>query len=401
MSGKRRRGPIRVVGLMSGTSTDGIDAALVTIAGGARRRIRLVKYATYSYPRTLRTQLLSLTSGRPVRLDELSTLHVVLGELFAAAALRIIAAAGVARASVALIGSHGQTVCHVPAPARYGRLSIRSTLQIAEPSVIAERTGITTVADFRPRDQAAGGEGAPLTPHLHNTLFRHPSRHRVVVNIGGISNVTSLQPGRARVPAFDAGPGNMLIDGIVRARSRGRLQMDRGGRLAHQGRVCPPLLARLLRHPFLSQPSPKTTGRETFGLAAMQPRFGRYWTSLSTADLVATATALTAESIARQCRRFLAGSRRIDEVIVGGGGGRNGVLMEWLQAAMPQSRVQPMEAYGYDGRAIEAMAFALLAYETALGRPSNLPSATGARRAVVLGKVVPGHGMKIKGTLRG
>ena len=301
--------------------------------------------------------------------------------------MRVIRRAGVARSSVRLIGSHGQTVCHRPEPEQCEGRSIRSTLQIGEPSIIAERTGITTVADFRPRDQAAGGHGAPLTPYLHDVLFRHSRRHRVVVNIGGISNVTSLPPGSARVLAFDAGPGNMLLDGIIQARSGGRLRMDAGGRLAGRGRVFGPLLARLLAHPFIQRRPPKTTGREQFGPSAMKARFGRYWSTLSTPDLLATAAAFTTEAIASSCRRFVRGS--IDDLIVGGGGGRNPVLMRNLQAALPSVRVGTMEVYGYDSRAIEAMAFALLAYETFHGRAGNVPEATGARRPVVLGKIVP------------
>jgi anhydro-N-acetylmuramic acid kinase len=179
----------------------------------------------------------------------------------------------------------------------------------------------------------------------------------------------------------------MLLDGIIQARSGGRLRMDVGGRLAGRGRVCEPLLARLLAHPFVRRRPPKTTGREQFGLPAMKARFGRYWATLSTADLLATAAAFTAQSIAFGCRRFVRG--RLDDLIVGGGGGRNPVLMRNLQSALPAVRVSTMDAYGYDSRAIEAMAFALLAYETFHGRAGNVPSATGAKRPVVLGKIVP------------
>jgi len=209
-----------------------------------------------------------------------------------------------------------------------------------------------------------------------------------VVNIGGISNVTSLPAGSARVLAFDAGPGNMLLDGIIQARSGGRLRMDVGGRLAGRGRVCGPLLARLLAHPFVQRRPPKTTGREAFGLSAMKARFGRYWSALSTPDLLATTAAFTAQSIAFGCRRFVRG--RIDDLIVGGGGARNPVLMRGLQSALPAVRVSTMEAHGYDSRAIEAMAFALLAYEAVHGRANNVPAATGAKRSVIMGKVVPG-----------
>jgi anhydro-N-acetylmuramic acid kinase len=388
---------MRVVGLMSGTSMDGIDAALVDIGGRSpRTTLHLIAFQTRPYSKELQNRLLRLASGAPASAAEVCRLNARLGEEFAAAALRIIRRSGVARGSVGLIGSHGQTVCHLPEPEREGRWRLRSTLQLGEPSIIAERTNIATVADFRPRDQAAGGHGAPLTPLLHEVLFRHPTRGRVVVNIGGISNLTYLKPGlkpggrRESLLAFDCGPGNMLLDAIAHERTRGRLSMDAHGRLAGRGRLCRPLLARLMAHPYLRRRPPKTTGRETFGLPAMRKRFGRYGTSLSTADLLATATAFTARSIAVHCTRFIDPKGPIDDVIVGGGGSRNPVLMRQLQAALPAAWVSTMEAYGYDSRAVEAMAFALLAYEAVHGRANNVPAATGAARSVVMGKFVPG-----------
>ncbi|HTP40809.1 MAG TPA: anhydro-N-acetylmuramic acid kinase [Nitrospiria bacterium] len=384
---------MRVVGLMSGTSMDGIDAALVDIGGTpGHPSLRLLAFQTTPYAKELRTRLLRLSSGEPVTVADVCRLNARLGEEFAAAALRIIRRAGVSKSRVTLIGSHGQTVCHLPEPEREGRWRLRSTLQLGEPSTIAERTGLATIADFRPRDQAAGGHGAPLTPLLHDVLFRHPTRGRVVVNIGGISNMTFLRPGGSRdtLLAFDSGPGNMLLDAIVLVRTRGRLAMDAHGRLAGRGSVCRPLLDRLMAHPFLRRRPPKTTGRETFGLQAMRPRFGQYWMTLSTEDLLATATLFTARSIVMHCERFLRPRGSIDDVIVGGGGSRNPVLMRQLQAELPASRVATMETYGFDSRAIEAMAFALLAYETLHGRTNNIPAATGAARPVVMGKILPG-----------
>lgn len=372
---------------------DGIDAALVEISGRRRSaRPQLLAFTIVPYPPRLRERLRRLTSGASIEVAELCRLNALLGEYFAQAALRVIRRAGVARSSVALIGSHGQTVCHLPEPERCDGWVIRSTLQVGEPSVIAERTGMTTVADFRPRDQAAGGHGAPLTPYLHDVIFHHPVRCRVIVNIGGISNLTYLPAGvgTEALLAFDTGPGNMLLDGIVQARSGGRQLMDAGGRLAGRGTVCRPLLARLLAHSFLHIRPPKTTGREQFGLPAMKGRFGRYWSTLSTPDLLATVTAFTAQSIAFGCRRFVLRRGPIDEVIVGGGGSRNPVLLRHLHAALPATPVRTMEVYGYDSRAIEAMAFALLAYETVHGRANNVPAATGAARPVVMGKIVPG-----------
>lgn len=384
---------MRVVGLMSGTSMDGIDAALVKITGRPPRPIvDLVAFHTVRYSGELRTRLLRAASGTPLPVAEICRMNARLGEEFAEAALRIIRRAGVSRSSITLIGSHGQTVCHLPDPEREGKWRLRSTLQLGEPSIIAERTGIATIADFRPRDQAAGGHGAPLTPYLHDVLYRHHTRGRVVVNIGGISNLTYLKPGGSLkdLLAFDSGPGNMLLDAIAHERTRGRLSMDVGGRLAGRGRVCEPLLARLMTHPYLHRRPPKTTGRETFGLPAIRSRFGRFWSTLPLEDLLATATAFTVGSIVLHCERFVRDRGPVDEVIVGGGGSRNPVLMRQLQLALPSAWVGTMEHFGYDSRAIEAMAFALLAYETLHGRPNNVPAATGAARTVVMGKILPG-----------
>jgi len=384
---------MKVIGLISGTSTDGIDAALVEITGrGLQSRLHLIRFATYPYPRWLRPRLVRLTHAG--RVEDLSRLNFYVGELFARAATRTAKAAGVPLNDVGLIGSHGQTICHHPVPVRMGGIPIRSTLQIGEPAVIAERTGITTVADFRPRDMAAGGEGAPLTPYLHHILFHKPNHPRLVVNIGGISNITCLpsQTGTGRLLAFDTGPGNMLIDGIVQHRTGGRRMMDRGGEMARRGRVHSGMLAELLRHPFLRRRPPKTTGRETFG-SGMIERVARRAKilGLSQWDLLATVTAFTARSISLAYERFVRPSGRVDEVIVGGGGTRNPVLMRFLQEYFDRIPVFTFEKFDLDSRALEAMAFALFAYGTIQGEPNNVPSATGARRAVSMGKIIPGR----------
>jgi anhydro-N-acetylmuramic acid kinase len=259
--------------------------------------------------------------------------------------------------------------------------------------VIAERTGVTTVADFRPRDLAAGGQGAPLTPLIHHRCFAHPTRDRLVVNLGGITNVTWIPAGSVgdltRIVAFDTGPGNMLIDGLMTRFSKGRDTMDRSGRTAASGSVDERLLQSLLRHPFLAKRPPKTTGRETFGRELVN-RIASDARRLRIAprDAVATVTAFTARSIGDAFARFLR-SRTPADVIVGGGGVYNATLMAELRRALAPSRVESMAAHGVDPKAIEAMAFALLAYLTARNEPDNVPSATGARRAVVLGKIIP------------
>jgi anhydro-N-acetylmuramic acid kinase len=378
---------MKVIGLISGTSTDGIDAAMTEIEGrGFDARLTLLSFMTDPYPPSLRRRILALQQHGTVA--ELCRLNVELGERFAAAAMRLIRRSGIPKAEVGLIGSHGQTVSHQP------RGRHRSTLQIAEPSVIAERTGIVTVADFRPRDLAARGQGAPLTPYLHYVMFRHPRRARLIVNVGGISNVTYLPAGQGpeAVLAFDTGPGNMLADGVIHHVSRGRRRMDRNGGLARRGIVHETLLRRLMAHAFIRKRPPKTTGREAFGAVLIRKLLdGSKGLGLSPADLLATVTRFTADSIAYNHEAFIRPKGAVDEVIVGGGGARNGYLMDCLGRAFDPIPVHSFEDHGLDSKAIEAMAFALLAYQTARGEPNNLPSATGAARPVVMGKIVPGH----------
>jgi anhydro-N-acetylmuramic acid kinase len=389
---------MKVIGLISGTSTDGIDTALVDITGrGLESRLILLRFATYPYPHALRAQIVRLTHDG--RVEDLSRLNVYVGELFAKAVVQIAREAGIPLDEIDLIGSHGQTICHQPGPLKMGGLNIRSTLQIGEPSVIAERTGVTTVADFRPRDMAAGGEGAPLTPYLHYILFHNPLRPRLVVNIGGISNVTFLPRdlGLENLLAFDAGPGNMLIDGIVQDRTKGRKAMDRGGAMARRGRVHRRLLSELLRHPFLQHRPPKTTGRELFGREMIERVIRRAKVlRLNQWDLLATVTAFTARAIAHAYERFILPKGGVLEVIVGGGGTRNPTLMQFLQEAFGGVPVFTFEKFDLDSRALEAMAFALFAYGMIQGEPNNVPSATGAKRPVVMGKIVPGkNGLRV------
>ncbi len=376
---------MNVIGLMSGTSCDGIDAALVRIDPDPLR-LTLRAFQLFPYSVSLQKRLIELAAGVPLSVSVVCHLNAYLGELMADAAIRLARGAGVPLADIGLIGSHGQTVHHLPKPKREGRWRIGSTLQIGEPSVIAERTGVTTLADFRPRDIAAGGEGAPLTPALHHLLFSDRGRSRVVVNIGGIGNVTCLSPGAGcdRMTAFDVGPGNMAIDGLVQ-RLTGK-KFDRDGRMAARGQVHPKLLARLMRHPFIRRPPPKSTGREAFGPSFID-RLLTWGSGLSADDLIATATAFTSSAIAENIRRFVPG--RPDDVIVCGGGSRNKTLMAWLAEATAPARLCTTDDLGHPGRAIEAMAFALLAYQTWHGRATNIPSVTGARHPVVLGKIIP------------
>ncbi|MEW6542787.1 MAG: anhydro-N-acetylmuramic acid kinase [Nitrospirota bacterium] len=381
---------MNVVGLMSGTSGDGVDAALVSIAPAARGlRVRLRAFAPTPYPPRLRRRILDAASHGTVA--EICHLNAVLGEWFARGALKVIERAGLRPSDVDLIGSHGQTVHHRPQPVREPGLGlIRSTLQIAEPCIIAERTGITTVADFRPRDLAAGGEGAPLTPYVHHLLFRNARVSRLIANLGGIGNVTYLPAGGDldSIRAFDTGPGNMVLDALAHRLTRGRLAMDRNGRIAARGAVDPLLLAELLAHPFFTRRPPKTTGREEFGepfLARVLSHMRRR--KLAPEDVMATCTLLTAAAIGG-ARRWLKGT--IDEVVVGGGGVRNRSLMRDLGSVFAPTPVRTFEDLGWSSKAFESAAFAVLAYQAMQGEGTNVPSVTGASHPVVLGKIVPG-----------
>jgi anhydro-N-acetylmuramic acid kinase len=387
---------MKVIGLMSGTSADGVDAALVDIRGsGHDLKLRLLGFHTVPFSPSLRARLLrAMTHGT---VADVCHLNATLGEWFAKAALKLLRRLGVRPGRIALIGSHGQTLHHLPAPLAEPSIGkLRSTLQIGTPAIIAERTGVTTVADFRTGDMAAGGEGAPLTPYLHYLLFRRPSLARVIVNIGGISNLTYLPGGGTldSVRAFDTGPGNMVIDGVMRYVTQGRLLFDRGGRLARAGVPHEDLLRTLLEHPFLRRRPPKSTGREEFGerFLDLVLRQGKLL-GLSDADLVATATAYTARTIAGAAKVI---PGQVDEVLLCGGGARNAALVNMLRSAWANQTgrripVRRVEDYGWDGRALEAVAFAVFAYQAVRSIPCNLPKVTGAKRAVVLGTITPAH----------
>ncbi len=345
------------VGLMSGTSADGVSAAGLRIEG---RRLKLLAYRTTPYPRALRARILAAGEAR---VPELSALNRDLGIFFGRVACRFIG-----RARVAVIGSHGQTVWHEPG---------RHTLQIGEPAEIAAATGVTTVADFRPADIAAGGQGAPLVPHFDRFLFG--VRPALTLNLGGIANVTVL----SKAPlGFDTGPGNCLIDAAMReAFGKG---FDRDGRVAAKGRVDGALLKRL-EHPWLRKPPPKSTGRELWSRAFLLERAGPLLRR-APADVVATLTRFTALTVAGALARFVKSD--VQEVIVSGGGVYNRTLMRDLEALVWPAALRPVSVYGIHPMAKEAAAFALLAAETLAGRAGNLSSVTGGRPAV-LGKIVP------------
>ena len=357
---------MRIAGVMSGTSLDGIDVAIVDVSG---RRVETVAFQTTPYTEEIRAAVLAVSNATTTT-AAISRLNFRLGELYARAVLRLARKHG----PVELIGCHGQTVYHEGGA---------HTLQIGEAAVLAERTGVPVVSDFRVRDIAAGGQGAPLVPFVDYLLFRHPRRTRVALNIGGIANVTVIPPAARpeQVLAFDTGPGNMVIDALAREFSGGKLRCDRGGRIAKSGAVDAALLRELMADPYYRRRPPKSAGREQYGAAFVARLKAR---GLPLADAIATATVLTAAAVAQGVLRCVAGPA---DLIVSGGGSHNPQIMAHIAGFLPGFAVSVSTDHGIDADAKEAIAFAVLAHQTWLGRPANLPSATGARRAVVLGKI--------------
>ncbi len=378
---------MRVAGLMSGTSVDGVDVAIVDITG---QKVRLLAFDIFPYPTALRREILRLCRPESARLDDICHYNFVLGEVFADAIIKLCRKSGITLSSIDLVGSHGQTIYHNPRGKRYSRTTICSTLQIGEPSVIAHRTGITTVADFRPRDMAAGGEGAPLVPYADYVLFGNNRLSRAVQNIGGIANVTFLPRGCKQddIIAFDTGPGNVVIDSVIRLISGGKKRFDPAGKTAAQGTVDKSLLNEMLRHPFLRRHPPKSTGREEFGSDFAKRIYQKAaQKGLFDTDIMSTVTAFTAKSIVRAYNMFL--PKMPDEVILCGGGSHNNTLVEMLRSELPNAKMLSTGDFGISADAKEAVSFAILAWATIKGLTNNVPGATGADQPVVLGKIIP------------
>lgn len=377
----------RIIGLISGTSADGISAAIVDITDrpGERPDVRLVAAATSPYPPAVRRRVVDLFT-QPATTQQIASIHYLLGDLFADAAQAVARSAGCEMETIDLIASHGQTVAHVGLADARDPWSRPSTLQLGEAAVIAERTGRPVLADFRAGDIAAGGQAAPLVPYADIVLLAGP-RGRIALNLGGISNITVLPAGgdREEVYAFDCGPANMVIDGLVRHYSRGAEAFDRDGAWAARGAVDEAMLGVLLDHSFITMPPPKTAGHEQFGRMYLDGVLAR-WGNRSPDDLVATATAVAADAIARNIARFVLPHHAIDDLIAAGGGVRNPVLMARLARAVAPIRLRRIDEFGIPSEAKEALAFALLGHAGVMGIPGNVPRATGARRAVVLGK---------------
>ncbi|HEX4622066.1 MAG TPA: anhydro-N-acetylmuramic acid kinase [Myxococcaceae bacterium] len=375
---KRKR--VRLcVGLISGTSADAAEAALCRISGvAAAAKLELVAHVSLPFEPDLTSRILKADSAR-----EICELDAILGQRFADAALAVIRRAGLSPERVDAIGSHGQTIAHLPP----GMAGAASTLQIGEASIIAERTGVPVICDFRSRDMAAGGQGAPLIPYFDWAVFRKRGKARAFQNFGGIANVSVVGARLADTLAFDTGPGNMILDALARRASGGQLRCDLDGTLSRRGTVIPELLAELMQHPFLATAPPRSAGREIFGEAFAEQLWERH--GRRPYDLIATALAFTVSATGDAFDRWVLPRFSPEAVYASGGGTRNPQLMHALQERLHPLLVRPLADLGFPEAAKEAACFALLASEHLSGVPANVPSATGARRPVLLGKLVP------------
>ncbi|MDZ4859710.1 MAG: anhydro-N-acetylmuramic acid kinase [Candidatus Hydrogenedentes bacterium] len=377
-----RERPVRyVVGLMSGTSCDGVDAALVRLKRhGPKTRIKLLACKTLQYSGALKVRLLSKKKDA----KEISSLSFALGEVFAQAAVSMQEEAANNDCSVDFVASHGHTIAHLPP--RNGQ-SEHGTLQIADPALIADRTGLPVVSDFRPRDMAAGGQGAPLVPYADWVLFHRVDENVGCLNIGGIANITVVTPKLKDVFAFDTGPGNMPIDGAMRLLTRGQQHMDWDGANAAKGKVIQDLFDQLMDHDYFNRMPPKSTGREEFGEDVFLPPDIVERAQYAPEDIMATITSVVARSIALAHQKFIAPLTPLSQIVVSGGGARNRTLMKALRAEFAPIDVRLSDDLGFPGDAREAVAFAILGNETICQTASNIPNATGASHAAILGKI--------------
>jgi len=378
-----------IAGIMSGTSLDGVDCAIVRLTGTGRDvEMSVLSFVSQPYSDDLRALILRTADQATSSVREISQLNFRLAHAYRDAAVAACREARLAPSALDAVGSHGQTIHHIPHAEDCAGLSVTSTLQVGDPSVLANLLGVVTVGDFRVADMALGGQGAPLVPYLDYVRFSTPSTNRILLNIGGIANLTVLPSScaLADVLAFDTGPGNLLIDGAAQALFE--MRYDDGGRIASTGKVCETLLAELLKDPFYVAPPPKSTGREVYSLDMV----GRVVATAreagcNDADVVTTVTELTARTIVAAIDRFVRAPYRPRQLLAAGGGVHNEYLMSRLGLLLSDIQVATVQSEGLDPDAKEAVCFALLAHETLNGRPTNLPSVTGATRGTVLGKI--------------
>ena len=378
-----------VVGLMSGTSADGVDAVLCRITGhGVGTKVQQLAFVSPSYSSEVHDRIIRIAKGDFGGTKEICLMNFYLTEMFTDAVLMLCEKAGILPSQIDLIGTHGQTVYHIPVEEEYLGKKIRATLQIGEPSGLCEKIGAVTVSDFRVRDMAAGGLGAPLVPYTEYILYSDPERNVGLQNIGGIGNITVLpKGGRLQdLSAFDTGPGNMVMDQVTQRITNGKLTYDKNGQIAASGSVSRQLLHRLMEDPYLPLKPPKTTGREYFGEAYVDRIFRMAdELFLPGEDILATVTMFTASTIAYSIRHLC--PVKPDRLVVGGGGSLNPTLMKDIQDALPKIEVLTNEDIGFDSSAKEAVAFALLANEAIHSECNNAPAATGASHPVIMGKI--------------
>lgn len=394
----RNRNEHLLIGMMSGTSLDGIDSALVRIvtdSTGAIGAVELKHFDYWPYTEELRQRILAVSSNDSAKLDDVVLAHFGLSEWYSLAVEKLLKDTGTIADQIDAICNHGQTIWHAPAPASFpgpeGDLMVRSTLQIGSISALAERTGIPIIGDFRARDIAAGGEGAPLVPYVDEVLFRDAEKGRILQNIGGIANATVLPPSCSgqKIVAYDTGPGNMVMDMLVQLYTGGQKFFDDEGKLASAGKTDQELLDQYLKDPYFKRKPPKSTGREIYTKAYTQQFLDDgLKKNLPFEDIIATATALTSKTITQSYEDFILPHYDIREVIVSGGGTKNKALMEMLRKDLPAPIYLSQSAdHGIPDDAKEAVAFAILGHETLMGRTSNVPEVTGASHPVVLGNI--------------
>ncbi|MBO4888290.1 MAG: anhydro-N-acetylmuramic acid kinase [Firmicutes bacterium] len=378
-----------VVGLMSGTSADGVDAVLCRISGhGPGTKVRQLAFVSPAYSKDVHDRIIRIAKGDFGGAREICLMNFYLTEMFTEAVLSLCREAGISPSEIDLIGTHGQTIYHIPVPEDYLGKKIRATLQIGEPSGLVERIGAVTVSDFRVRDMAAGGLGAPLVPYTEYILYSDPDRNVGLQNIGGIGNITVLPAGGKLedLSAFDTGPGNMIMDAVTTRITGGQQHYDKDGSIASSGTIHTGLLEELMKDPYLPVIPPKTTGREYFGDAYVERIFrlaGEM--GISDRDILATVTMFTAQTIAYSIHHLC--PVKPERLIVGGGGSMNPALMQDIRDALPKIEVITNEDIGFDGNAKEAVAFAILANEAIHSVCNNAPAATGALHPVVMGKI--------------
>lgn len=386
-----------IIGLLSGTSIDSVDAVLVRTAGnGINTRIKILGFITLPIPLKLKNAILKNSDRKTAKIEEVTKLNVIIGALFSDAVFKLLKRYKLDPRKIDLIGSHGQTIHHLPATGSYLGYKVKSTLQIGDPSIIANLTGITTIGDFRISDCAAGGDGAPLAPYLDYILFRNQSYNRALLNIGGISNITILPKDtiREKVIAFDTGPGNMLIDGAVSILFN--KSYDRNGNIARKGKINKKLCDFLLKEKYYKQAPPKSTGRENYGKDFMNKLLNLARNGTGKSDFVRTITEFTVYSVWYNYDKFVKPEYKIDELFVSGGGAENPVIMEGLKKYFGNVKVRKMNNFGITAKNKEAVLFAVLANECISGNAANMKSVTGSTRDVILGKICQASSKIIK-----